>query len=112
MEFQRNVNGYTNFLVSRCPYEEVQKYLNEKNYSHETGDIVINILAKVTSTNACIYVAGEGNEYIQSNFVSPRSRAVNGEIHPFKRVENYEPIVSRNFEGKVIVKDKGLSQFN
>ena len=86
--------------------------MNEKSYSHEIGDIIINILANVTSTSACIYVVGGGNEYIQSNFVSPRSRAVNGEIHLFKRVEHYEPIVSRNFKGKVIVKDKGLSQLN
>ena len=44
MEFQRNINKYARFLVSRSPYEEVQKYLNEKSYSHEIGDIIINPL--------------------------------------------------------------------
>ena len=72
MEFRRNVNEYASFLVCRSPYEEVQKYLNEKSYPHEIIDIIINILANVTSTSTYIYVGGEGNEYIQSNFVAPR----------------------------------------
>ena len=42
MEFQGNINEYASFLASRSPYEEVQKYLNEKSYSHEIGDIIIN----------------------------------------------------------------------
>ena len=42
MEFERNVNEYASFLVSRTPHEEVQKYLNEKSYSHEIGNIIIN----------------------------------------------------------------------
>ena len=44
MEFQRNINEYASFLVSRNPYEEVRKYLNEKSYLHEIGDIIINPL--------------------------------------------------------------------
>ena len=109
MEFQRNINEYTSFLVSRSPYEEVEKYLNEKSYSHEIGDIIINILANVTSTSAYIYEGGEGNEYIQSNFIAPRSRAINGEMQLFKRGEHYDPIVNRNFEKTGVVKNKGLS---
>ena len=109
MEFHRNINEYTSFLVSRSPYKEVQKHLNDKIYSHEICDIIINILANVTSTSAYIYVGGVGNEHIQSNFVAPRSRAINGEIHLFKRDEHYEPIVNRNFERKGILKNKGLS---
>ena len=44
VEFQRNINEYARFLVSRSPYEEVQKYLNEKSYSYEIDDIIINPL--------------------------------------------------------------------
>ena len=44
MEFQRNKNEYTSFLVSRSSNEEVQKYLKEKSYSREIGDIIINQL--------------------------------------------------------------------
>ena len=51
------------------------------------------MLSNVSSTSAYIYVDGEGNE--QSIFVAPRSRAINGEIHLFKRVEHYELIVYR-----------------
>ena len=108
MEFQRSINKCTSFLVSRSSYEEVQKYLNEKIYSFEIGDIIINILANVTLTSAYVYVGGEGNEYIQSNLVAPRSRAINGEIHLFKRGKHYEPVVNRNSERKGIVKNKGL----
>ena len=77
--------------------------MNEKNYSQEIDDIIINILANVTSTSSYIYVGRKGIEYIQSNFVAPRSHAINGEIHLFKRGEHYEPIVNRNFERKGIV---------
>ena len=51
------------------------------------------MLSNVSSTSAYIYVDGEGNE--QSNFFAPRSRAINGEIHLFKRGEHYELIVYR-----------------
>ena len=68
-----------------------------------------NIIANVTSTSTYIYVGGEGNEYIQSNFAASRSRAINGKIHLLKRGEIYEPIVYRNFERKCIVKNKRLS---
>ena len=86
MEFQRNINEYTSFLVSRIPYEEVEKHLNEKIYSHEICDIIINILANVTSTSAYIYVGGEGNEHGQWNFVATGSRAINGEINIMSRL--------------------------
>ena len=109
MAFQRNVNEPTNFLVSRSPYEEIQKYLNEKSYSPEIGVIIINIPANVISTSAYIYVGGEGNEYIQSNLAESRSCAINGGMHLFKRSEHYEPIVNRNFERKGIDKNKRLS---
>ena len=109
MEFRRNINDYTSFLVSRSPYEEVQKYLNEKSYSHEIGDIILNILVNVNSTSVYIYVGGKGNEYIQSNLIAPRSRAINGEFYLLKRGEHYEPIVNRNIERKGIVKNEGLS---
>ena len=103
-EYQSNMHEYSSFLTSRSPHEELLKYLKEKCYSQEIGDIVINILANVTSTSAYIYVGGEGDGYIQSNFVEPRSFAVNGEIRLFKRGEHYDPIVNRNFERKGMVK--------
>ena len=43
-EFKRNINENASFLVSRSPYEELQKYLNEKSYLREIGDIIINPL--------------------------------------------------------------------
>ena len=91
-EFQSNMHEYISFLTSRSLCEEL------------LSDIIINILANVTSTNAYIYVGEEGYGYIQSNFVEPRSCAVNGQIRLFKRGEHYEPIVNRNFERKVMVK--------
>ena len=69
MEFQRNINEYTSFLVSRRPCEKVQKYLNEKSYSHEIVDMIINILAKVTSTSAYIYVGGEKMNIFSQNLL-------------------------------------------
>ena len=65
------------------------------------------LLGKGSSTSAYIYVGGKGKEYIQTNFAAPRSRAINGEIHLFKRCEYYELIVNRNFNH--MVKNKRLS---
>ena len=73
------------------------------------GNIIINKLANITSTSAHIYVAGKENEYVQSKFLVPQSRAINKTIHLFKKGQYYEPIVNWNFERKGIVKNKGLS---
>ena len=54
VQFQSNIHEYTSFPISKSPYIGVQKYLNENSYFHEIIDIIINILANVTSTSAFI----------------------------------------------------------
>ena len=87
-------------------YEEVQKYLNEKSYSHGIGDIIINILANVTLTSAYICVGAKGNYYIKSNIVAPRPRAINVEIHLFKRGELRSRLLIEILKAKVLLKIK------
>ena len=43
------------------------------------------LLALPRQASTYIYVGGEGNDYIQSNFVESWSRAISGEMHFFKR---------------------------
>ena len=44
------------FLVSDDIDKEIKKYLHEKTCSSGIGDIVVNILANSTSTEAHIYI--------------------------------------------------------
>ena len=55
MEFQNNKNKYSEFLVSDDIDKEIKKCLLEKTYSREIGDIIVNIPANSTSTEAHIY---------------------------------------------------------
>ena len=48
MEFQRNINQYTSFLVIKSPCEEVHKYWNEKSYSHESYSAILSLTYLLT----------------------------------------------------------------
>ena len=96
MEVKRNEDEYSSFLVSTNIDKDVKKYLLEKKYSSEIGDIII-VLANSTSTGAYIYKRNQLNEYIQTNFIEPRQPAINGDIHLLRTGEYYQPIVPGNF---------------
>ena len=97
MEFNKNLKKYCEFLVTENVNAAVAKYLNEKIYSQEIGDIIINVLSNATSTAAFIYSKSKSNEFLQTNFIEPQIEAINGEIHLVNTAENYEPIVARIF---------------
>ena len=67
MEFQNNKDRYSEFLVSDYIDKEIKKYLHEKIYSSETGDIIVNILANSPSTEAHIYIRNKENEFPQTS---------------------------------------------
>ena len=102
MEVKRNEDKYSSFLVSTNIDKDAKKYLQEKKYSSETGDIIINVLANSTSTEAYIYKRNQSNEYNQTNFIEPRQPAINGDVHLLGTGEHYQPIVPGSFifEGK------------
>ena len=95
MEFNKNLEKYCEFLVTENVNAAVAKYLNEKSYSQEIGDIIINALSNATSIAA--YTKSKSNEFLQTNLIEPRTEAINGEIHFLKIAEHYEPIVMRAF---------------
>ena len=97
IEFNKNLEKYCEFLVTENVNAAVAKYLNEKSYSQEIGDIIINALSNATSTAAFIYAKSKSNEFLRINFIEPRTEAINGEIHLLKTEEHYEPIVVRTF---------------
>ena len=97
MEFNKNLEKYCEFLVTENVNAAVAKYLNEKSYSQEIGDIIINALSNATSTAAFIYSKSKSNEFLQTNFIEPRTEAINEEINLLKTAEHYEPIVVRAF---------------
>ena len=99
MEFQNNKDRYSEFLVSDYIDKEIKKYLHEKIYSSEIGDIIFNILANSTSTEAHIYLRNKKNEFPQPNFIEPRGLAVNGDVHLLKSGEHYESVVPRSYIG-------------
>ena len=99
MEFQNNKDKNSEFLVSDDIDKKIKKYLDEKIYSSEIGDIIANILANSTSTEAHIYKRNKENEFLQTNLIEPRGPAANGDVHLLKSGEYYEPIVPRSFIG-------------
>ena len=97
MEFNKNLEKYCEFLVTENVNAAVAKYLNEKSYSQEIGDIIINALSNATSTAAFTYTKSKSNEFLQTNIIEPRTEAINGEIYLLKTAEHYEPIVVQAF---------------
>ena len=97
MEFNKNLEKYCEFLATENVNAAVAKYLNEKSYSQEIGDIIINALSNATSTAAFTYTKSKSNEFLQTNIIEPRTEAINGEIYLLKTAEHYEPIVVRAF---------------
>ena len=89
----KNLEKYCEFLVIENVNAAVAKYLNEKSYSQEIGNIIINALSNATSTAAFIYTKSKSNEFLQTIFIEPRIEVINGEIHLLKRAEHYELIV-------------------
>ena len=94
---KRNEDKYSSFLVSTNIDKDAKKYLQEKKYSSEIGDIIINVLANSTSTEAYIYKRNQSNEYNQTNFIEPRQPAINGDVHLLGTGEHYQPIVPGSF---------------
>ena len=101
MEIKRNKDKYSSFLVSTNIDKDVKKYLLEKKYSSEIGDITINVLANSTFTEAYIYKRNQSNEYIQTNFIEPRELAINGDIHLLRTGEHYHLLYQTVLSSKV-----------
>ena len=101
MEIKRNKDKYSSFLVSTNIDKDVKKYLLEKKYSSEIGDIIINVLANSTFTEAYIYKRNQSNEYIQTNFIEPREPAINGDIHLLRTGEHYHLLYQTVLSSKV-----------
>ena len=99
MEFQNNKDKNSEFLVFDDIDKEIKKYLHEKIYSSEIGDIIVNILANSTSTEVHIYIRNKENEFPQPNFIEPRGLAVNSDVHLLKSGEHFESVVPRSFIG-------------
>ena len=102
MEFQNNKDKYSEFLVSDDIDKEIKKCLLEKTYFSEIGDIIVNILANSTSTEAHIYTRNKENEFLQTAVngdVRLLKSAANGDVHLPKSGEHYQPIVPIRFTG-------------
>ena len=87
---------YSNFLFDVSDFEQqVQDYVKEKRYSSQIGDIIINVLATVTSMAVFLYERDESGHLVQKHYQKPmRGEAVNGHVRILKTGEHYEPIVN------------------
>ena len=76
---------------------EVTKYLKENSYSRHIGDMVINALSTITSTNAFMYTRELPGQLVQTLYITPmRGKATNGYIQLLISAEHCEPIVHIN----------------
>ena len=86
----------TNFFEILHP--PLKFYLENKSYSRDIADNVINVLSNVTAVSVIIYRHRSNESFVQENYISPSSSTnVNGPIHLLKTREHYEFIVKNPF---------------
>lgn len=96
-EFTKNINRYINFVSVTTDFaEEVQNYLQRRNYASDIGDLVLQALANVTEISALIYIEDNLGRIVQSSYIEPINGQSKGLINLLKRGQHYDVIVSRN----------------
>ena len=87
-------NSENNFISNTTNIaEEVHKYLQDRNYASELGDLVLQALANATEISAMIYEEdGEGIP-VQSSIVKPINGQSKGLIKLLKKGQHYDVIV-------------------
>ena len=102
----RNEFLTNNTIYNRCFYDDVfvpdelEKYLQDKSYSRQIGDMIFHALANATSTAVWIYEKENDGSYIQAAFISPRNNLYeNGVIHILHDRHYYEPLVDISAAG-------------
>lgn len=96
-EFTKNINRYINFVSVTTDFaEEVQNYLQRRNYASDIGDLVLQALANVTEISALIYIEDNLGRLVQSSYIEPINGQSKGLINLLKRGQHYDVIVSRN----------------
>ena len=93
-ELTENSDRYKNFISNTMNIaEEVHKYLQDRNYASELGDLVLQALANATEISAMIYEEdGEGSP-VQSSIVKPINGQSKGLINLLKKGQHYDVIV-------------------
>ena len=93
-ELTKNNNRYRDFISNTTNMdEEVQKYLQHKNYASEVGDLVLPALANVTDISAIIYTEDGEGVAVQSSTVKPINCQSKGSINLLKKGQHYDVIV-------------------
>lgn len=93
-EFTKNINWYMNFVCDATDIgTEVQKYLQDKNYACEVGDLALYALANVTETSAMIFTEDGERKPVLSSYIEPSSGQSNDLIKLLKSGQHYDVIV-------------------
>ena len=100
IEFMTNQEKYKDYFYDGADIEsETKKFLKDKSYSRQIGDMIINALANVTLTAAVIWVKESDGSFIQTNYITPDRESLNGIVHVLKMGQHYEPIVDIDCAG-------------
>ena len=93
-EFTGNSDRYKNFISNTTSIaEEVHKYLQDRNYASELGDLVLQALANATEISAMIYVEDGEGSLVQFSTVKPINGQSKGLINLLKKGQHYDVIV-------------------
>ena len=105
MEFMTNRDNYTEYFYDGADITtEVEKFIKEKSYCRQIGDMMCNALANATLVSAIIWVKEDDGSLIQSAFVTPtRGLSLNGVIHILKDGQHFEPIVGSSTAGFILL---------
>ena len=96
-EFKKNINWYRKFVSDTTDIaKELQKYLQDKHYASDVGDLVLYALANSTETSAMIFKEDGERKAVLCSSVEPSSGQSNNLIKLLKSGQHYDVIVFEN----------------
>ena len=96
-EFTNNTNRYRSFVPHTTNIaEEVDMYLQHRNFASDVGDLVLHALANATEISAMVYKEDRQGNLVQSSYVEPINGQSYGLINLLKSGQHYDVIILEN----------------
>ena len=96
-EFTNNTNRYRSFVPHTTNIaEEVDMYLQHRNFASDVGDLVLHALANATEISAMVYKEHRRGNLVQSSYVEPINGQSYGLINLLKSGQHYDVIILEN----------------
>lgn len=96
-ELTNNINRYSSFVPHTTNIaQEVDMFLQHRNFASDVGDLVLHALANATEISAMVYKEDRGGNLVQSSYVEPINGQSSGLINLLKSGQHYDVIILEN----------------